>query len=863
MPLALASLRTTATGDLTVYSESAGTWVTLDLQAGTLATVAASEAFSTGDPTSEFAWDDGAALLHDHNFDHVLASDTSTSLTFYENRSGLWGDRYEAVAFTKGGNTFVAMSATGDDGLALYRHESDGSFTRTTHKSDSSATATSNVTAISALVVGFESLVLAASSTDDGVSLYRATQSGNLLFKDTLSASEFLPVNAVTDIEITTIAGRHFAVIAASGTSSLTVLEITIGDYSLTGIDQVIDDTGTRFQNIQAMDVFQHQDRTFVLAAGADDGLSLFTLTGSGRLVHLESIADTLDAGLGNISEISVQFVGGDVQVFVTSESEAGVTQLSLDMSDVGLEITAENGVAFGGAGDDVIYDSAGADLLTGSGGADTFVFIADDETDTINDFQLGIDRLDLSHLGFLRDISQLTIQDRSYGARLTFGDHVIELRTLDGSRIEEDDLSNLDILNASHVSLEYLNDFDDSELHGTELDDVIEGTSASQIIHGYLGDDIILGQAGADDMRGGGGIDAADYQDAQIGLEASLADPSSNTGDAAGDTYDSIESLLGTPYEDILRGDANDNEIRGRGGNDIIEGGDGDDSLQGNDGNDRLDGGLGDDALFGGNGNDALLGREGNDVIRGAGGNDNIAAHAGDDIVYGGDGDDMIGGSFGNDILYGEAGNDIIGSGAQDDFIDAGTGNDVASGGWGSDYVYGGEGNDVLAGSYGADFVYGGAGDDSLGGGTLTDHLYGEDGADLIGAGDGDDFAWGGKGADFLGGGAGNDHLYGDNGSDTLNGGDGNDVLTGGFNDDIFVFNSFNAGETDIITDFKTDVDHIRMKFVAGRFDGLDISNVVIDGQGYARIEYSGHEILLEDVVASTLTQDDFIFLG
>jgi Ca2+-binding RTX toxin-like protein len=55
------------------------------------------------------------------------------------------------------------------------------------------------------------------------------------------------------------------------------------------------------------------------------------------------------------------------------------------------------------------------------------------------------------------------------------------------------------------------------------------------------------------------------------IGITASLASSSSNTGDAAGDTYTSIENLTGSQFSDILTGTSADNILFGLGGDDTF----------------------------------------------------------------------------------------------------------------------------------------------------------------------------------------------------------------------------------------------------------------------------------------------------
>src|SRR4029450_7500173 len=82
----------------------------------------------------------------------------------------------------------------------------------------------------------------------------------------------------------------------------------------------------------------------------------------------------------------------------------------------------------------------------------------------------------------------------------------------------------------------------------------------------------------------------------AAAGLIANLATPGGNTGEAAGDTYNGIENLIGSAFVDTLTGDANANTLDGGAGNDTIDGGNGNDILIGSAGADTLIGNAGTD---------------------------------------------------------------------------------------------------------------------------------------------------------------------------------------------------------------------------------------------------------------------------
>ncbi|MEL6751491.1 MAG: type I secretion C-terminal target domain-containing protein, partial [Pseudomonadota bacterium] len=88
-----------------------------------------------------------------------------------------------------------------------------------------------------------------------------------------------------------------------------------------------------------------------------------------------------------------------------TSQGTAVDSVVPVTVTSVGETFTGGSGIdtLTGGAGADLISGGAGADILSGGAGADLFIWnaadIAGNETDTIGDFQNGIDTLDLSAL--------------------------------------------------------------------------------------------------------------------------------------------------------------------------------------------------------------------------------------------------------------------------------------------------------------------------------------------------------------------------------------------------------------------------------------------------------------------------------
>jgi len=117
---------------------------------------------------------------------------------------------------------------------------------------------------------------------------------------------------------------------------------------------------------------------------------------------------------------------------------------------------------------------------------------------------------------------------------------------------------------------------------------DVVSGLGGDDMLFGGSGDDTLDGGAGADFLYGGPGTDTASYGSALAGVSLDLL-TGVGTGDAQGDIFSSIESFLGSSFNDTLQGNAGANVLSGGAGNDTIRGLGGNDTLAGGNGADQF----------------------------------------------------------------------------------------------------------------------------------------------------------------------------------------------------------------------------------------------------------------------------------
>jgi Ca2+-binding RTX toxin-like protein len=427
--------------------------------------------------------------------------------------------------------------------------------------------------------------------------------------------------------------------------------------YDPSHVFDYLPDPGSGASNTQAADSFTYSD-------GSVSASIALTITGvdSNDTLIGTSGNDTLEGGIGNDT------INGGAGYDAASYAHAP-SGVNVDLSIAGAQNTGGAGVdtlvnieyligssfgdtlkgdgvhnvyLAGGAGNDVLQGGSGSDYLDGGAGFDTASYanatagvnvdlsIAGDQntggagTDTLvnieylvgssfsdalrgdgvrNVLLVGGGGNDLLQGGSGNDyLDGGTGLDAASYANATAGVNVDLSITVDQNTVG----AGVDTL----VNIEYL--------VGSAFGDTLKGDGVhNTYLAGGAGNDLLQGGAGNDYLDGGAGYDAASYANAASGVTVDLSiQGDQNTGGAGVDTLVNIEYLIGSPFDDVLKG----NGVTGV-------------YLAGGGGNDALYSGAGDDYLVGGPGNDTFVFHHGN-------GHGDIVA----DFTHGSDIVDLIG---------------------------------------------------------------------------------------------------------------------------------------------------------------------------------------------------------------------------
>lgn len=117
--------------------------------------------------------------------------------------------------------------------------------------------------------------------------------------------------------------------------------------------------------------------------------------------------------------------------------------------------------------------------------------------------------------------------------------------------------------------------------IHAGAGDDGLKGDNGDDKLFGEDGNDTFVGGSGKDLFDGGSGIDTVNYG-GELGVSVDLSNSFALGASSGFDTMVSIENVIGSLNDDVIKGNSGNNVLKGLAGNDVLQGSFGADQMTG-----------------------------------------------------------------------------------------------------------------------------------------------------------------------------------------------------------------------------------------------------------------------------------------
>ncbi len=399
--------------------------------------------------------------------------------------------------------------------------------------------------------------------------------------------------------------------------SDLTIAVGSTDSLTLTNWASYADNTAAKAAtaNLYRVNTFVTDDKTFGLAIGNDTATSLvgtsmddYILGGlASDTLKGGAGVDSLYGGIGNdflyYSTEDAVFNGGNDADTLSAAASTAAVEINLydskisnieylegsSLGDILRGSDASGETLNGGKGADQLYGGKGDDLLTGGVAADTYWFGTQDGADTIsqdtvnngsdvvNFYNVTMDKLTFTRINSDADLKisvdaaggytdNLVLKD--WGTDATAAKRVSTFVTSDATFGLAIGTSNVDTLTGTSLK--------DYIFAGDGADSINGGLGADTILAG-AGDDTVVYFATAASIDGGDGTDVLTAAASSAAVEIDLRNV-----DSTKTQFTSIESVIGSSKDDILRGSSLGETLNGGAGADNLWGAEGADALTG-----------------------------------------------------------------------------------------------------------------------------------------------------------------------------------------------------------------------------------------------------------------------------------------
>jgi Ca2+-binding RTX toxin-like protein len=234
-----------------------------------------------------------------------------------------------------GGTTFVFVAGAVDNGVSVFALGATGGLTNTYNITDSGLLNLVGVSGLTTITSNGNTYLIAAGAGDNGVSVFRVSVSGTLTAVYDVVDGGALNLGGVSRLASATVSGNPYVFTAGTNDDGISVFRVQ-GDGKLTPVYDLADNGTLELDGVKGLATATVLGNVFLFAAGGvDDGVSVFNVAANGSLVNTSNVTDDATLKLDGASDVATAVVGGTTYLFVTGSVDNGVSVFSVNGSGV------------------------------------------------------------------------------------------------------------------------------------------------------------------------------------------------------------------------------------------------------------------------------------------------------------------------------------------------------------------------------------------------------------------------------------------------------------------------------------------------------------------------------------------------
>lgn len=366
--------------------------------------------------------------------------------------------------FVVGGQLHLMVGGTYDNGVNVIRVEDDGGLTLINTLFDTNSTHLKDVDDVDVVYTSKGTYSFAVSPTEGGISVLRIFNNGAFRNTHNVDATDGVQLGRPTSVETVQFDGKTFVYTGGIGNDPISVFQLSdTGRLRL--VEQVGGDDAEHIRKTYSMKSFETDGDHFLAVGGDTGGISIFEVANDGTLTLRSEIDHDLPSRTKTTADLEIKTIGDKTFILAAGQDGDGVSVYRFvnDVNGVGVTASSNKSVIKGSfkadvllgsdgkdvirakSGDDLLLDGEHKDKLFGGPGSDVFEFTVDGKQDRVQDFQDGLDLIDLS-ASSVESLDQIEFtQLTNRAVRLDYDDEILIVRAwnkgdLNMSQLTEDD---------------------------------------------------------------------------------------------------------------------------------------------------------------------------------------------------------------------------------------------------------------------------------------------------------------------------------------------------------------------------------------------------------------------------------------